>query len=97
MEIHPDTASERGIEDGDWVKIESPRGQVKFRAKLFDGIDRRVVSAEFGWWFPEKDRTDAEEQLGSNINVLTDDAGPLDPGMGATNLKGLMCQVEKLG
>ena len=36
-----------------------------------------------------------EEKLASNINVLTDDAGPLDPGMGATNLKGLICQIEK--
>jgi len=62
---------------------------------LFDGIDPRVVSAEWGWWFPEKDRTDIEVQLESNINMLTEDAGGLDPGMGATNLKGLMCQVNK--
>jgi len=94
IEIHPDTAAGRGIKDGDWVHIESPRGKVKFRAKLFDGVDPQVVSAEFGWWFPEKDRTDIEAQLESNINVLTDDAGPLDPGMGATNLKGLMCNVQ---
>ena len=94
VEIHPDAAKARGIEDGDWVTIESPRGKVKFKAKVTEGIDPRVVSAEFGWWFPEKDRTDREEQLSSNINVLTDDAGPLDPGMGATNLKGLMCNVE---
>ncbi len=95
VEIHPDTAKTRDIADGDWVTIASPRGKVRFRAKVTDGIDPRVVSAEFGWWFPEKDRTDGQEQLSSNINVLTNDAGPLDPGMGATNLKGLMCQVEK--
>ena len=95
VEIHPDTATARGIDDGDWVHIESPRGKVRFRARLFDGIDPRVVSAEWGWWFPEKDRTDIEVQLESNINMLTEDAGGLDPGMGATNLKGLMCQVNK--
>lgn len=96
VEIHPDTAAERGIADGSWVVIESPRGEVRFRAKLFDGVDRRVVSAEFGWWFPERDRT-AYEQLESNINVLTMDGPPLDPGMGATNLKGLMCDVRAAG
>ncbi|MCY4361755.1 MAG: molybdopterin-dependent oxidoreductase [Gammaproteobacteria bacterium] len=95
VEIHPDTAAARGISDGDWVHISSPRDQVRFRARIFDGIDPRVVSAEWGWWFPEKDRTDIEVQLESNINLLTEDAGGLDPGMGATNLKGLMCQVEK--
>ena len=94
IEIHPDTAAERGISDGDWIHIESPRGKVKFKANLFDGIDPRVVSAEWGWWFPEKDRTDFNVQMESNINLLTNDAGPLDPGMGATNLKGLMCNVQ---
>lgn len=54
VEIHPDTAKERGIEEGDWVTIESPRGKVRFRARLFEGIDPRVVSAEFGWWFRKK-------------------------------------------
>ena len=93
VEIHPETARARGIAAGDWVAIESPRGKVRFRAKLTEGIDPRVVSAEFGWWFPEQDRTDGEAQLSANINVLTDDAGLLDPGMGATNLKGLMCNV----
>ncbi len=95
VEIHPDTAAARGISDGDWVHISSPRDKVRFRARIFDGIDPRVVSAEWGWWFPEKDHTDIEVQLESNINLLTEDAGGLDPGMGATNLKGLMCQVEK--
>ncbi len=28
-------------------------------------------------------------------NVLTMDGPPLDPGMGATNLKGLMCNIHK--
>jgi len=94
VEIHPDTAAAHGVKDGDWIFIESPRGRVKFRAKLFEGIDPRVISAEFGWWFPEKDRTDAGLQLESNINVLTMDGPPLDPGMGATNLKGLMCNIR---
>ena len=94
MDIHPDAAAARGIADGDWVRIRSPRGEVRLRARLFDGVDPRVVSAEFGWWFPEKGPPDYGWSE-SNINVLTDDAPPLDPGMGATNLKGLMCQVVK--
>ncbi len=94
IELHPQTAAARGIGDGDWVRILSPRGEVRMRAKLFDGIDPRVVAAEFGWWFPERGPPDYGWSE-SNINVLTDDAPPLDPGMGATNLKGLMCEVVK--
>jgi anaerobic selenocysteine-containing dehydrogenase len=94
VEVHPEAAATRGIADGDWVRIRSPRGEVRMRARLFDGLDPRVVSAEFGWWFPEKGPPDYGWDE-SNINVLTDDAPPLDPGMGATNLKGLMCQIVK--
>jgi anaerobic selenocysteine-containing dehydrogenase len=92
LEIHPETAKELHIEDGKWVFIESPRGSVKFRARLFDGIDRRVVATEFGWWFPKRGAPDYGWSE-SNINILTMDGPPLDPGMGATNLKGLMCNV----
>lgn len=92
IEIHPATAKAHRIEDGDWVYVESPRGKVKFKAKLFDGIHPRVVATEFGWWFPERGAPDFGWSE-SNINILTMDGPPLDPGMGATNLKGLMCNV----
>ncbi len=96
VEIHPDTAAKLGIGDADWIYVESPRGRIKLRARLFTGIDPRVVSTEFGWWFPEKGPPDYGWDE-SNINVLTMDAPPLDPGMGATNLKGLMCKVYPIG
>jgi len=93
IEIHPEAAGSYGIEDGDWVQVSTPRGTAKLRAQLTEGIDRRVVSAEFGWWFPERDSPDYGWDE-SNINMVTDDAPPLDPGMGATNLKGLMCSIS---
>ena len=43
VEIHPETAAKEGIQEGDWVVIESPRGKVRQRAKLFAGMDPRVV------------------------------------------------------
>ena len=95
IEIHPELARSKHIEDGDWVWVETPRGRVKLRARLSDGLDPRVVSAEFGWWFPERGAPDYGWDE-SNVNVLTMDGPPLDPGMGATNLKGLMCNIEKV-
>jgi anaerobic selenocysteine-containing dehydrogenase len=35
MQMHPETAKELGIEDGDWVWIESPRGKVKQKCKFY--------------------------------------------------------------
>ncbi len=94
VEIHPDTAKKEGIQDGDWVVIESCRGRVRQRARLFAGIDPRVVNAQHGWWFPEnKDPGHGWKE--SNINILTDNAfESCDPAMGATSVRTLLCNIR---
>ena len=94
VEIHPETAAKHGIEEGDWVTIESPRGNVKERAKLTDSIDPRVVVAEHGWWFPEV-KEPGHGWDTANINILTDNSHEsMDPVMGATNLRVLLCKLS---
>ena len=99
VEIHPETAKKEGIENGDWVVIESPRGKVRQRAKLTPRIHPQVVGAQHAWWFPEK----KEPEHGwkdSNINLLTDNAyEACDPAMGATSVRVLLCKIypEKKG
>ncbi|MBW2032346.1 MAG: molybdopterin-dependent oxidoreductase [Deltaproteobacteria bacterium] len=94
VEIHPDTAKNHGIGEGKWVWIESPRGRVKQRAKLNDGIDPRVIVAEHGWWFPEMKGPGHGWDI-SNINILTDNShDSMDPVMGATNLRVLLCNIS---
>ncbi len=93
VEIHPDAADRLGIKDGDWVIIESPRGKIKQRAKLFTGMDPRIVSAEHAWWFPEKKSPDHGWKE-SNINMLTqNDYEACDPAMGATHVRTLLCKI----
>ncbi|MGD9074544.1 MAG: molybdopterin-dependent oxidoreductase, partial [Desulfobacteraceae bacterium] len=93
VEIHPETAAKEGIHESDWVVIESPRGKVRQRAKLFSGMDPRIVSAEHAWWFPE-DRNPGHGWDESNINVLTDNAYEgCDPAMGATHVRTLLCKI----
>jgi anaerobic selenocysteine-containing dehydrogenase len=93
VQIHPEAAERLGIREGDWVIIESPRGKVRQRARLFSGMDPRIVAAEHAWWFPEK--TDPGHGWDeSNINILTDNAyASCDPAMGATPVRTLLCRV----
>jgi len=94
VEIHPDTAMEEGIQDGEWVTIESPRGRVRQRAKFFSGMDPRIVSAEHAWWFPEK-KDPGHGWDESNINMLTDNSyEACDPAMGATHVRTLLCRIS---
>ena len=93
VEIHPDTAKAEGINQGDWVVIESPRGKVRQRAKLFAGMDPGVVSAQHAWWFPEK-KGPGHGWDESNINILTDNSyESCDPAMGATHVRTLLCKI----
>ncbi len=94
VEIHPETAKKEAIEEGDWVIIESPRGMVRQRAKLFAGMDPGIVSAEHAWWFPEK-KDPGHGWDESNINILTDNAyESCDPAMGATHVRTLLCKIS---
>ena len=47
-EINPETAKPLGIVDGDWVWVESLKGKIKARAKLYKGAMPDVVSIPFG-------------------------------------------------
>ncbi len=94
VEIHPETARREGIKEGDWVVIESPRGAVRQRAKFFAGMDPGIVSAEHGWWFPEK-KDPGHGWHESNINMLTSNAyEDCDPAMGATHVRTLLCRIR---
>ena len=79
LQINPSKAKELGIEDGDWVWIETPIGRIKERAFYFDGVPPDVVHAEHGWWFPERDGAEPTFYglWESNANVLVED----DPAM----------------
>lgn len=93
VEIHPQTAMQHGIKEGDWVFIETPRGRIKQRARLMPVMDPRVVCIQHGWWFPEqKEPGHGWDQ--SNSNILTDnDPSGFDIPMGASNLRVLMCRI----
>ena len=71
--MHPDLAAEHGIQDGDWVWIESPHGRCRQKAFLFPGIKKDTIHMEHAWWFPEQEA--AEPSLygvfDSNINNMT--------------------------
>ena len=99
VQIHPETAKSLGINDGDWVWIESPRGRIRMKCQHFEGIDQRVVHCQHGWWYPE---LPGEEPWlhgvwESNVDVLTDDEPDhCNPISGGWPLRTALCKVYKL-
>lgn len=97
IEIHPATAKQAGIGDGDWVWVETPRvkgERVRFRARLTHDIDPRVVHASHGWWFPEKPSPE-HGCFESNINVVLSDDPPREPICGSVPTRGTLCRIYK--
>jgi anaerobic selenocysteine-containing dehydrogenase len=50
VQIHPQAARERGLRDGDWVRVESPHGSLKVKAEIYPGVRPDTVMMLHGWW-----------------------------------------------
>lgn len=98
VEINPIDAENIGVAEGDWVWLENQHGKCKQRVRVTPAIKQGVLSAEHGWWFPERDGSKAGGFYGafeSNANMLTPmcDIGPT--GYGAP-YKAQICKAYKV-
>lgn len=99
VEIHPDAACSRGVAAGDWVRLETPHGSVRARAKLNASLDPQVVCGQHGWW-------QACAELGlpgyppfgpdsANLNLVLPQQ-PSDPISGSSPLRASVCNIAEL-
>lgn len=93
--LHPHTARELKIEEGDWVSIETRRGAIRQKAVFSSDLDPRVIVAAYGWWFPERKDLELSGWKESNLNILTESGPPYEPAIGSTNLRAVLCRVRK--
>jgi molybdopterin guanine dinucleotide-containing S/N-oxide reductase-like protein len=75
LEIHPDDARPRGLNDGDCVRVFNDRGSVHLTAMLNPSLPAGVVAARLDWAKLHADR--------ANVNALTSEQ-LTDIGRGAT-------------
>lgn len=94
VEIHPQTAHEYGITQGDEVTVETHWGQIVQKARVTDRVHPKVVSADLGWWFPEGDPKTQYDWYTSNLNMLTS-IHALGKEFGTPNMKNIPCSISK--
>lgn len=98
VELNPSTAEERGISAGDWVRVETPHGSVRARAKLTASLDPGVVCGQHGWWQGcDELGLPAHPPFGpesANLNLVLLQ-GPSDPVSGSAPLRASLCQISK--
>ena len=81
-EVHPDTAADLGVGEGDTILVESPRGSVRCQASVTDMIRPQVVQLFHGF-------------DGANANLLTDNSA-LDPVTGSAPMRSSLCRISKV-
>lgn len=83
IEINPEDAKKYGVEDGDLIEVESPRGTIEIKAAVTEDMRPGVVHAYHGWTGK------------SNVNLLTPDL-PHDPTSGGAALRSSLCRIRSL-
>ena len=93
LEMHPDTARDMSIKEGDWVWIETHQNTPRFKRKVkfAPHLHTRVVWGNTHFFYPEK--TNMDERIESNINLTHTLEGPYDPIDGATQIRGVPCRI----
>jgi anaerobic selenocysteine-containing dehydrogenase/ferredoxin-NADP reductase len=96
VQLHPDAAGERGIEDGMLVEVKTHLGAVRMRAKLDAALDPRVVWAQYGWWAGNQTlglpAANPFSEEGANLNRLISDEAT-DPVSGSVGHRSYLCDV----
>ena len=99
VELHPDTAAARGIAEGNWVEIRTPKGGVRARAEFNDTLAPNVVSGQHGWFEPcEELNLPGFPPFGpgsANLNLVLSQT-PSDPISGSSPLRAQICDVTRL-
>ena len=94
VSIHPETAEKYGVEDEQWVWVESRRGKVRGKAHVTAGIAKDAVHME-RFWNPEYLDTDTPSKAWTemNVNILTKTDGRYSPKHGTYTLRGFTVKV----
>jgi anaerobic selenocysteine-containing dehydrogenase len=99
VELHPAAAAERGIQPGDWVRIETPQGSVRARARLNDTLKPNVVCGQHGWWQACEEigapAYDPFSQDGANLNLIISNDF-IDPISGSVPHRAYLCQIYRI-
>lgn len=95
IRMHPRNAADRGLAEGDVVRVFNDRGACLAGLVIDDRLRPDVVQLATGAWFDPVDPADPDSMCAhGNPNVLTDDAGTSSLAHGCTGAH-VLVQVEK--
>ena len=99
FEMHPRTAQQHELKEGDWIQLFSEHGALQGKVHLQPRVPEGTVFAQAGWWESCPDLNlpgyDPFSDSGANLNRLIG-TDRLDPISGAVALKAYPCSIQKI-
>tara|TARA_Y100001936_G_scaffold254032_1_gene323828 strand:+ start:24408 stop:26492 length:2085 start_codon:yes stop_codon:yes gene_type:complete len=94
LQIHPETAVVYGVEEDDWVTVETSghSGSCRLKVRVTDETMRDVARTGMGWWYPEA-KGPERGALDVNVNAALSYDGPKDPVTGSSDIRGIPCRI----
>jgi anaerobic selenocysteine-containing dehydrogenase len=97
LEVSPQTAARFGLKAGEWAEISAPTTDrtIVRRVALLEGMHPDVVNAEGLWYMPGEDPIAGTLAVGAN--VLTPLRDDVDPVVGGSIARCILCRARPLG
>ncbi|GAB1535383.1 molybdopterin-dependent oxidoreductase [Geovibrio sp. ADMFC3] len=92
--VNPADAEKYGVQQSDWVWVESLRGKINAKALLTEGIPKGVVYME-RFWNPETLGTKTNGFREMNVNILSKETEPFNEVVGTYTLRGYLVKIYK--
>ncbi len=96
VKMHPLTARNMGIGDGEWVYIETPIGRCRQTVRYDFGHNPKIIDPEHSWWRPELPGEEPSLFGWTDWNInqtIPDDPEQLSPELGAWCFKVNLAKV----
>jgi anaerobic selenocysteine-containing dehydrogenase len=97
LEIHPQTAKTLGIDDSEWISLETESGKVRLKVKFNAALHPQVVATVYGWWQACQELKlhshDPFSETGANANLLVPNKD-VDPISASVAHRSQKCRVR---
>jgi len=98
VEVHPETAKQFNVYDGEWVYLENDMGKVKRKVRISLRVHPKMVHTLHHWWKPELNG--AEPDLFGvwdyQINKIIPGPQDSNSGFGGGQYKTTLCKISKI-
>ena len=98
VEVHPDTAKEYRVSDGEWLYLENDMGKVRRKVRISLRVHPKMIHTLHGWWMPEEKGSEPDlfRVWDYQINQIVPGPQHADSGFGGGQYKTTLVTLTKI-